>query len=439
LLADFQHIINSKVSNLSDREIYLAISGGVDSVVLAHLLYKTGIKFTFLHCNFNLRKEESNDDEKFVVSLSEKLNQKCLTIKFDTLLESNIAKTNIQLTARNLRYNWFKKITQTDKNPIVLTGHHLDDNIETLLINLVRGTSIKGVAGIPQLRDIYFRPLLKFTKSQIINFALENNLNYRSDSSNTNTQYKRNLIRHEVIPSLEKINPLFRNNISQLLNDFTCLNKDLNSFSNTFKKEHFNYDSGIIAVKTSLLNKLSDLHLVNLFDQFNLHRSRVNEFRKFLLAKTGSKFIDNKYEFLINREELFFREKSEFNTIEKQQCNLLPYTFTAGYAKFKLSEITKKDVDLNTSSLYVDLNFIIFPINIRGFRKGERFQPYGMKRSSLISDILINKKISNFHKERVFLVADSNNLTLFLGEITSNNELRISEQTDRILKIEKIL
>ena len=187
----------------------LAISGGIDSVVLAYILQKLGYKLCFAHCNFKLRGTEADADEYFVKELANELHVPVFTIAFDTEKIAKQQKLSIQVAARNLRYNWFETLMDAKEFDYLLTAHHADDNLETFLINLSRGTGLDGLTGIPSIHNRIIRPLLPFSRKAIEKYALENAISWREDTSNAENKYLRNKIRHQLIPLLKKLNPSF--------------------------------------------------------------------------------------------------------------------------------------------------------------------------------------------------------------------------------------
>ena len=207
MLQKFSNYIQQNLPFLKDKKLLVAISGGIDSVALTTLLSKLGFAISLAHCNFNLRGKESDLDEEFVKKLGEKLNARVHTKQFKTKEIAQENKQSTQITARNLRYHWFSELVEQNSFDYVLTAHHADDNIETFLINLTRGTGLDGLTGIPQINGNIVRPLLPFSQKEISTFIKETAIEWREDKSNATTKYIRNKIRHQVIPSLKEINP----------------------------------------------------------------------------------------------------------------------------------------------------------------------------------------------------------------------------------------
>ena len=220
MYSEFEKHINNKFAFLKKSKLLIAISGGIDSVVLTHLCHKIGLTVSLAHCNFNLRGKESDADEDFVLQLAEDLDLELFIESFDTQAYAEENKCSIMIAARQLRYNWFEALAEQLKFDYVLTAHHADDNLETFLINFTRGTGLEGLTGIPELNNIFVRPMLPFSRETIETYTKEHRLKWREDSSNATTKYLRNKLRHDVIPILKEINPSllqsFQNTINNL-------------------------------------------------------------------------------------------------------------------------------------------------------------------------------------------------------------------------------
>jgi len=214
----FKDHINNHLYFLNQSKLIIAISGGLDSVVLAYLCQKINLNIVLAHCNFSLRDQESDTDEAFVVNLAKQLGVAVFTTRFNTNAYVTKTKLSVQMAARELRYNWFELLSKEQKCDYVLTAHHADDNLETFLINLSRGTGLEGLTGIPQVNHKIVRPLLPFSRADIKTFAQRNYISWREDSSNASVKYIRNKLRHDVIPELKKINPKFLQNFNKTQN-----------------------------------------------------------------------------------------------------------------------------------------------------------------------------------------------------------------------------
>ncbi len=283
MLQDFLTNINNNLLFNKDDFLLVAVSGGVDSVVLVDLLHQHKFKWAMAHCNFSLRENDSDEDEKFIFQLSKKYAVRCFSVKFDTHHYAIQHGLSVQMAARDLRYKWLMEIMKTHSFQYLLTAHHLDDNIETLLLNQIRGTGIKGMTGIPEKQNVIVRPLLRFTKESILNYAHSKQLQYREDLSNQKDNYRRNFIRLNVIPLLKKIQPqlhsVFQNNINKFNQTKKYLDRSVaESLNPVIIKE-----KDLIKIKKENLADISDLHFVlqNFLSDFNFNDNNCYRFRVF--------------------------------------------------------------------------------------------------------------------------------------------------------------
>lgn len=423
--------IEKDFPELLDNPIFLAISGGKDSVALCYLLVQLRLEPVLLHCNYKLRGAESDKDELFVKELAAQLNLECRIKNFNNSEIKRLKEENTQLVARQLRYQWFQQEMDKTPNAFLVTAHHLDDSIESVFINLLRGTGIKGLKGIPSKSKHIVRPLLNFTQKDIIEYIEENNILFRSDASNFETKYRRNQIRHNILPELEKINSDFQTKFRSTIKEINNLNEwiefEVHKFTNQFINEQSNYS----AVQLSELNKLHTFFLFKLFENYGVNRSKRAEFQKFLVSSTGKMFITKSHEFLIDRENLLFRPV-QVNSTEEQftfqpPCVLEPYSFAIK---------PSTEINLNSGDLYIAADCLSFPLQLRKFnRNGDKFTPYGSPNSKLISDLLIDLKVNNFEKDNVFILEDSNHKILAVLPYKSSNDFKITNDTKEILLV----
>jgi tRNA(Ile)-lysidine synthase len=240
MLEKLKKHINENLPFLGKSKLLLAISGGIDSVILAHLLHEMNLDFSLAHCNFKLRYEDSDKDAEFVTELAKNLNIKIHLNSFETSTYATENKISTQMAARDLRYSWFEDLILEFNYDFLLTAHHANDNLETVLINLTRGTSLHGLTGIPEINGNIIRPLLPFTRSEIEKYTIANNISWREDDSNSSKKYFRNKIRHDVIPVLQELNPSILETFTKHLS-FLKLEKNVldNHFENVKNKVTF--------------------------------------------------------------------------------------------------------------------------------------------------------------------------------------------------------
>ncbi|MEM0934016.1 MAG: tRNA lysidine(34) synthetase TilS, partial [Bacteroidota bacterium] len=309
MLTDFKTHIDTAFPFLKEKKLVVACSGGMDSTVLAHLCAKSKVDMVLAHCNFKLRGKESDADAIFVQQLAEMLQVECFTITFNTLEEAKKQRGSVQMIARKLRYNWFEGILKEHKHDFILTAHHADDALETMLINLSRGTGIDGLVGIPEINGKVVRPLLPFSRQQIKNYAQHEKLSWREDSSNSDTKYIRNKIRKEIVPKMKELHPTFLENTlrtqQNLFNSKLLLAQSIRE-----KKEQIFHDTGkYIQIGISDLRKLEPLHahLYALFQTYGFSES--DEIEKLMCAISGKELHSRTHRLLKDRENLLLQEK----------------------------------------------------------------------------------------------------------------------------------
>lgn len=434
MLTKFQNTINSDFPKLAEYKVYLAISGGIDSMVLCDLLIKCNIEVQLLHCNFKLRKKESNEDQKFIENYAIQNKLKYQVKNFDTLAERKKRKKNIQETARDLRYEWFYEICLNFDNSIILTAHHLDDSIETFFINLLRGTGLKGVRGIPKKNTNIYRPLLKFSRKDIVTYASEQNIKYREDSSNLSDKYLRNDIRHNVLTELLRIEPNFHSKMSTFFEEMSEINELLESQSENFAQIHIKWKNSYFECEIIELLNLNEIILCRVFNKFGILRSNFSEFFKFLSSNSGKQFFTSSHEFVIHRDKLLFKE---LNSKPFREVVLHKETFLT---KMQIEDVTIEKIELKSlpkkfDSLIIDFDRIQFPIKIRQWKNGDKITPYGKSSEKLISDVLINKKLSLFQKKNALIIEDYLSNIVVLIPYMINNSYKLEPNSKFALRI----
>jgi len=423
------HINNEPI--YSTASIYLAISGGVDSMVLSHLLSTLKIEHTLLHCNFNLRGIDSNKDEACVTKYALENSLKIKVKSFDTKKESEKLNLNTQECARQLRYDWFKTFLM-QPNSILLTAHHLDDSIETFFINILRGTGLKGMSGISSGAQQIYRPLLAFTKKDIINYASKYSVNFREDASNQSDNYLRNKLRHHTIPQLKEYTTGFNKKMNTLINELQAVDDYLD----------YSLKQQIQALKQTKTIKIEDLKQIptvmwpKLFKSFGLTRKQNTAFINFINSSTGSLFHTNTYTFLLDRAFILLTD-TESKPILNQLIHKTTIEIEFDHASFSISTIPNTNIIFNHKTAFIDYSKLDFPLTLRTWQKGDKIQPLGMTGKKLISDILIDKKINLFDKQNQLVVV-SNNTIVWLVDHVISDAFAIQKSTEKILKIEHI-
>jgi tRNA(Ile)-lysidine synthase len=437
MLITFKNHIKTNLAILQDAKLIVAISGGIDSVVLAYLCNELNFNFALAHCNFNLRGEESNADQDFVLDLAERLNAEVYVQNFDTQAHADEYKKSIQMAARALRYNWFDELAAQFNFDYILTAHHADDNLETFLINFTRGTGLNGLTGIPMINESVVRPLLPFSREEIELYAKQKGIKWREDSSNASRKYLRNKLRHEVVPILKEINPnlldSFKNTLDHLNDTADIVEEHLNSITiNTISTIN---DNGIYY-------KISEFKKVNnpkayLFEMFkNYGFTEWNDVLDLLDAQSGKQVLSNSYRLIKHREHLILTElKSDtLESVILYEDQMQKGNVETPIGKFRFQNVEKIEKGMS-NEIYIDKDKLHFPLELRPWKEGDFFFPLGMKGKKKLSKYLKDEKLSLVEKENTWLLT-SNNEVVWVVAKRGDNRFKVNSKTNNILKIE---
>jgi tRNA(Ile)-lysidine synthase len=432
MLIKFQNHLNSNFTQLKDKKILLAVSGGLDSMVLMHLFQELSYSIGIAHCNFQLRGKESDEDENFVKLQAEKLQIPIFSIQFETEKFANENKFSIQLAARKLRYDWFYQLLEEEKYDYLLTAHHLDDQLETFLINLSRGTGIEGLTGIPATNDKIMRPLLPFSREEILAFAEENLISWREDSSNASTKYLRNKIRHEVIPILKTLNSNFLisfENTLEHLNQAKALAEDAAKmqFDLVVQKSNNQYIFDIPKVlelsnyKAYLYQWLKDFGFTAWNDIYDL-----------VHANSGKQIFSETHILLKDRNRLLLLENIEKQNFESYFVKDLESKVNI---PLKLSFCKPTSIsNANANCIFVDENQLKLPLVIRKWQEGDFFYPAGMIGKKKLSKFFKDEKYSLFDKQNQWLLCSNDEIVWVIGK-RADQRFLTNENTKNYIKI----
>ncbi|MDP5092936.1 MAG: tRNA lysidine(34) synthetase TilS [Polaribacter sp.] len=435
MLQKFEQHIKTNFPFLKDSKLLLAISGGLDSVVLMHLCNQLKLNIYLAHCNFKLRNQESDLDEGFVIKLSQLSSNQIFTTFFETALVAKKKQISIQIAARELRYNWFQELAQKHQFDVILTAHHLDDSLETFLIHLTRGSGLEGFTGIPSTNGNIIRPLLPFSRAEILEYAIENNLEWREDSSNATTKYLRNNIRHQVIPILKEINPSlldsFANTIQYLQDAQQIIDDRIDEVSAKISVEK----DGMLFFDISKINKLSNpkAYLYQLLKKYQF--TEWNNVVDLLTSQSGKQVFSKTHVLLKDRDFLILdkittkkSDSESFEILEHQSQISNPIFLTFETNSSKNSEAR------NTISVAKEL--LKYPLIIRKWQNGDYFCPTGMQGKKKLSKYFKDEKFSLLEKEKTWLLCTVENEIIwvinhrqdsrFLADSTTENSLQIT-------------
>ena len=426
-----KNILKKKLFEKKDK-LLLAISGGVDSVVLAHLLNKLNYKFDLVHCNFNLRAKESKLDEQFCLKTAKQLKVKIFIKQFKLEEYCKKHKISIQMAARELRYEWFSELLKKQSYSYLLTAHHSDDLVETIFINLLRGTGIKGLKGISEKKDDIIRPLLIFNKQEIELFAKKQKINFRLDKSNLNTKYERNLLRLEIIPKLKKRHPQLEQTFLKNTEHFIQEASIVEDYLKHKYKKLVSTNSNSLKINKHLLNEETHKETIINFilKPFNFNETQEKNLINSISKKfnTGKGFLSETHQLFIDREYIIIKpiDKEIQNTLYINSINELKHIPDIAFSKTKKINKPKKN------ELYISEKDLIFPIQVRTKKIGDKFIPFGMNVFKLISKIYKDEKLNVFEKTNTKLLINGNNDIIWIIGLRSDQRYKIDKQTDLI-------
>ena len=447
MLQKFSAHINKKFPFLKDVKLLIAISGGLDSVVLNHLLYTLHYNTTLAHCNFQLRNKESDLDEEFVKKISQKTSNQIFTIKFNTDAFAKTNKLSTQIAARELRYNWFRELIKKHSFDYIATAHHADDNLETFLINLTRGTGLEGFTGIPEINGNIIRPLLPFSRAEIVDYAKENNIAWREDASNASTKYTRNKIRHNVIPILKEINPSLLTSFSKTLENLKestqIIDDGIEEVSSKIMKP-FNSGNNAKCFKIDIqkINQLSNpkAYLYQLLKTY--HFTEWNDVSNLLLAQTGKLVFSKSHQLLKDRDFLILSERDFSDKFNLNKNEKLKTPFKLGENTLEITvpiPLIFEEVDvkseLNKKTIYVDKDLLKYPLKVRKWQNGDYLYPTGMYGKKKLSKYYKDEKFSLLKKENTWLLCNANDAIIWVIQHRQDRRFQTSASTKKIIKI----
>ena len=433
MLQKFKEHININFPFLKDKKLLIAISGGVDSVVLAHLFSELNFNISLAHCNFQLREKESDLDEGFVKLLSQKTANQIFTIKFETEKFASKNKFSIQIAARELRYNWFQEIIKKHSFDYVLTAHHADDNLETFLINLTRGSGLDGFTGIPKINENIVRPLLAFSREEILAYAKTNTIDWREDASNATTKYIRNKIRHKVLPVLKEINPNLLETFAKTLENLQESKQIIEDRIADISSEAVNSKNNVLKINIEKINQLSNpkAYLYQLLKEYSF--TEWNDVSNLLSAQSGKQIFSKTHRlikdraFLLLSKNVISNEKELFLIDESQSEITHPIHLNFEVVQRKSTE--------NKQTIFVDKDLLKYPLIVRKWQNGDYLYPQGMQGKKKLSKYFKDEKLSLLEKENTWLLCNSENEIIWVLNYRQDNRFSLKNTSNNILKI----
>ncbi len=435
MLRQFKQFVNQNGLFGRGERLLAAVSGGADSVVMLHLLAQCRLKVAVAHCNFQLRGADADGDEEFVRQLAAKYQMPFFSIRFNTLAYADEHRLSVEMAARELRYNWFAQLAAEHHFHRILTAHHLNDNIETMLLNLTRGTGINGLTGIAALNGNIARPLLFATRSQIEEYARLNNLAFRTDSTNLSDDYQRNIIRHRVVPVLKELNPAFEERMSKNFKHIRQAADIYNWYVAKIAAEVVQTagQQTIIDTERLVQQPFAETVLFESIKPFGFNSSQTEDIMKAVGQKSGSTFVSATHRLLVDRSRIIIEptEDSEFQNIEIDS----PRNIDSLGLTMRVVPIADFVLDKRPSVACLDLDKLCFPLTIRRWQHGDFFYPIGMDKAQKLSDFFVNNKVNVFDKERVMVLASGEKIAWIIG-YRPDNRFKVDKTTRQVLVID---
>ncbi|MBK6930717.1 MAG: tRNA lysidine(34) synthetase TilS [Saprospirales bacterium] len=437
LLHRFQRFIQTNGLLQPRQRVLAAVSGGVDSVVLAHLFRESKQDFGIVHCNFRLRGEESDGDEDFVRALAARWSVPFFAQHFDTKKYAAGNGLSTQMAARALRYRWFEVVREAEDFDLVATGHHLSDSVETALLHFIRGTGLTGLGGIPLRNGAVVRPLLFATRAEIEAYARAQGLSWREDSSNALDDYTRNAVRHHILPGMEALNPAFFDAAAKTLRQLRAADDNLQYLLGGLLGAP---DAGGAwrLEKTALeaLPALADA-LFDILQPFGFHAGQVQQMAH-CWNQTGTEWhTDSGYRLVMDRSALLLTNKNPRTDGPEILADDLLVRLPDGSRLVLLHTATAPDVAAEQTAAVLDAGNLTFPLRLRRWQPGDVFQPLGMAgHSQKLQDFFTNLKLSRLEKEQAWILEDGQPKIAWVVGMRLDERVKTSPHTRKFLRIE---
>lgn len=435
LLQDFRNNWLNKKFAAQEQKILLAVSGGVDSMVMAHLFLSNNISFGIAHCNFQLRGIEADLDESLVHDWALRHNTSFHHVRFDTKKKTAEWKKGVQETARILRYEWLDMICREHAYSYLATAHHANDNVETLMMNLFKGTGISGLHGIREKNEHIIRPMLWAQKEEILAYAAEHNIPYRDDASNSTDVYQRNAIRNRIIPAIQEYFPGVVSNLNDSIARFAQVETLYRKTIEQERKKLLEQRGRDIYIPIRKLKKREAIETIcyELFTPFGFTAAQVPHIMQLMDAESGRYISSDTHRVIRNRDFLVITTVPAASTdtilIEAAPCEI-----ETGRAHFSFAiEDKPAQVPTDPHIACLDLKNIEFPLILRKWRIGDYFYPLGMgMKKKKVSRYLINEKVPLHEKEHVW-VLESKKRILWLCGMRPDERFKIKGSTEQVL------
>ena len=433
---EFKKNIKKFGLNKRNDKILLAVSGGVDSIVMANLFYLEKFNIAIAHCNFSLRGKASDGDEFFVEQFAKLRNIPFYSIKFDTENFAREQKISIEMAARKLRYDWFENLRQQHNYSKIAIAHNKNDVVETFFLNLTRGTGLKGLLGIAEKTETIIRPVLFASREQILNYASKHNIDFRTDETNSNTKFSRNRIRNSIIPEFEKINPSFLQTMMENIERLSQSYNALQSIKNQVTDDFITNENNKIFIDIIKLQQAENesLWLFEILQKYNFGSERIADIYASLNGESGKKFFSPTHVLIKDRNKLII---SELQTGENKPIEISENIEKIGTPlHLKIEKIENENIKIEKKKNIAFLNFdkLKFPLILRKWQTGDSFQPFGMCGKKKLSDYFIDEKLSQFEKDEQYVLTSDKKIAWLVNR-RIDERFKVDENCKVILKI----
>lgn len=431
-----QHIRKHRLVR-EGQHVLLAYSGGLDSSVLLHLLIRLHIPVSTAHCNFGMRGDESDRDESFCDEQCRTLRIPFTSRRFDTITHAHSKGVSIQMAARELRYSWFNELMSAHGYPLLATGHHQDDQAETILLHLIDGKSFEALQGIPARNGHIIRPLLPFSKAELMQYATEKRIPWREDSSNSGVEYRRNRIRHEIIPLLKTLNPSIAETLVRFGERLQSWNMLAQEESDRLTAGLTEVHQGVFTIRTGSIKEhpALDILLWKLLSPFGFTPAQSASIRS-ALDHSGAAFVAPSYRLSVDRDRLIIEPDISCDPQEDWILSDAGTRLDTRYFNLETSLFERPEGDLtypdDSNIAWLDADLVTFPLHIGRWQEGERFHPLGMEQSKKLSDYFIDRKVPVPEKERKWVIRSAGQVIWIAGE-RIDHRFRLTPATKNIL------
>lgn len=422
----FEERLGKLLSSPEERpRVLLAVSGGVDSMSMATLFARSGLcDFAVAHMNFSLRGEGSDGDQAFVMDWCSKAGIRCFCRRVDTEEYASEKGISIEMAARELRYDWFDNLADENGFDFIAVAHNLNDSVETMYLNLLRGTGLRGLCGIRPVNGRIIRPLLDFSRSEILTFAGENGVPFRNDSTNADVEFSRNRLRNNVFPELCRINPSFLETARTEAARFSEIENLLADLLASKENDLYSFDDGILKIDIESLRKekYGDYWLFRLLDRFGFNGRQLEDILNSLDGRIGLRFMTSSHIAVKDRR---------FIKIYPLSDEIVPQV------SFEVTDMPEGFDPAHTpaKTQFVDADKVQFPLSVRTPQAGDRFRPLGMRGSKLVNDFLSEQKIDVYGKRFQAVVCDASGAIVCVAPYRIDDRFKVTAKTRRLLEI----